>query len=108
MGLIFGILYNNYIWQYFNLVKFKVLLYNLKCSFRILIWCHRKNHQILILAKISAHTVHKTVTMHIADIIMPPIVKRCGHPKGHEVTVTGFPPEKGKIPQNYVNQGYNF
>ena len=32
VGLIFGILSNNCIWQYINLAKFKVLLYNLKCS----------------------------------------------------------------------------
>ena len=32
MGLIFGVLSNNCIWQYIALVKFKVLLYNLKCG----------------------------------------------------------------------------
>ena len=32
--LIFGVLSNNCIWQYINLVKFKVLLYNLQCSLR--------------------------------------------------------------------------
>ena len=32
MGLIFGVLSNNCIWRYINLVKFKVLLYNLKCG----------------------------------------------------------------------------
>ena len=32
VGLIFGVLSNNYIWQYINLVKFKLMLYNLKCG----------------------------------------------------------------------------
>ena len=34
MGLIFGVLSDNCIWRYFNLAKFKVLLYNLKCGLR--------------------------------------------------------------------------
>ena len=31
-GPIFGILSNNCIWRYINLMKFKVLLYNLQCG----------------------------------------------------------------------------
>jgi len=27
---------------------------------------------------------------------MPPTIKKCGHPKGHEVTVIGLPAKKGR------------
>ena len=46
MRLIFGVMPNNCIWRYFNLAKFKVLLYNLKSAVYviggILIWSYQK------------------------------------------------------------------
>ena len=68
MGLIFGILSNNCIWWYINLAKFKVLLYNLKCSLRdwqdFNLASSEKfpNCQMLLLAK-STHTVYNGPTL---------------------------------------------
>ena len=62
-GAKFGVLYNNCIWWYFNLAKFKLLHYNLKLGlhdrrdFNFASSEKTVNCQILILANISTHTV---------------------------------------------------
>ena len=57
VGLIFGILSNDCIWQYVNLEKFKVLLHNLKCSLCHWRECHQKKLQNFNPSQNSAQTV---------------------------------------------------